>query len=71
MNSTARRVPRITGLPARTSGSTTMRPESGMLTVYRPNTEFGAILSGARRLGLRKLDDHICACALAPHTGRS
>jgi hypothetical protein len=35
MNSTARRVPRITGLPARISGSTTMRSESGIPIVYR------------------------------------
>ena len=42
MNSTARRVPRITGLPARTSGSTAMRSESGIPTVYRANTRFGS-----------------------------
>jgi len=41
MNSTARRVPRMTGLPARTSGSTTMRSESGIPTVYRANTGLG------------------------------
>jgi hypothetical protein len=29
--------PRITGLPARTSGSTMMRSESGIPTVYRAN----------------------------------
>ena len=35
-----RRVPRITGLPARTSGSTTMRSESGITTVYRVSARF-------------------------------
>ena len=34
MNSTARRVPRITGLPARISGSTTMCSDSGIPKVY-------------------------------------
>jgi hypothetical protein len=35
MNSTARRVPRITGLPASILGSMTMRSNGGMRIVYR------------------------------------
>ena len=50
MNSTARRVPRITGLPARTSGSTTIRSEGGIFTVYATNQRRG----GCRKL-LRSL----------------
>lgn len=34
MNSTASRVPRITALPARILGPTTMRSDSGVSTVY-------------------------------------
>lgn len=43
MNSTERRVPRITGLPARTPGSTTMRSLGGMPTVYRASTRFWGV----------------------------
>jgi hypothetical protein len=42
MNSTARRVPRITGFPARISGSTTMRSDGGITTVYRVPGRRGA-----------------------------
>jgi len=41
MNSTAKRVPRITGLPAGTSGFTMMRSESAMTTVYRQHAVQG------------------------------
>lgn len=41
MNSTARRVPRITGLPARISGSTTMCSNNGIPTVYCGKIRFG------------------------------
>src|ERR1017187_5748259 len=47
INSTARRVPRLTGLPARTAGSTTMRSESGITTVYRVNARFRGTLREA------------------------
>src|SRR5436190_11700656 len=42
MNSTARRVPRITGLPARILGSTTMRSDGGIDIVYRARGRLGS-----------------------------
>src|ERR1700683_5402841 len=55
MNSTDRRVPRITGLPARTSGSTTMRSESGITTVYRADTQFRGACAAVDEGHLRNL----------------
>jgi hypothetical protein len=40
MNSTARRVPRITGLPARISGLTTICSDNGIPTVYCAKIRF-------------------------------
>lgn len=51
MNSTARRVPRITGLPARILGSTTMRSDGGITTVYRVPGRLGSCTSARRRRG--------------------
>ena len=48
LNSTARRVPRITGLPARIRGSTTMRSDSGINTTYRARVRFGSSPSPGR-----------------------
>src|ERR1035441_9130856 len=50
MNSTARRVPRITGLPVRTSGSTTMGSRSGIPTVYLADTRSVAVPSAVSGL---------------------
>ena len=52
MNSTARRVPRITGFPARILGSMTMRSDGGITTVCRVLGRFGTGSPGLRRPGL-------------------